>query len=403
MKKTFIAIAAAGFGFAAIQGCAVEQGASYETEDPGVSESALAGAGTLTINNDWGTGFCGEVRLRNGLPEATSKWQVILDMKSTRITSTWNSSLPNNATGIVTATPVSYNTQIPPNGEVTFGFCASASSASSPRPVMKAWNMATTAYADCNANSGVNPTKAALAVAMANELGEWDAGKYLTISNNMVALTWEAQNKCNAAPHKCKNLKAILGQQADGATADQTVYNPTVFREEMKASLDRQRNHLMNNPAPVAHKLTLVSGPTNIGQVQNGVSKSCGPHYIYKVTKASNGANLTAAEANNLKNGLCFVGEACGDNAYIGFTSSGLSACPYGATCVAIDPTDGDNTSTSTTTAGSAPTYPMNRVYDPDNTLLNTDCITTTAKLGKMGSKCSTNPNTCGYLYCTPS
>jgi hypothetical protein len=400
MKKTFIAIAAAGFGFAAIQGCAVEQGASYETEDLGVSESALAGSGTMTIVNDWGSGFCADVKLTNGLPEATSKWQVIMDLKTTKITSTWNSTLSNGASGLQTVKPVSYNSTIYPGQSVSFGFCANAPN-SYTRPTMKAWNMATQLYADCNTNSGVNPTKAALAVAMANEIGELDALKYLTISNNMVALSAAGNTKCDAAAHKCKNLKGILGQQVDGATADQQVFNPTVFREELKASFERQRNHLLNNPAPPAHQLTLVSGPTNIGQVQNGVSKSCGPHYIYKATK--NGANLTSTEANNIRNAMCFFGDACGDNPYIGFTTSGLSACPSGATCFAIDPTDGDNTSTSTTTAGSAPTYPMNRVWDPGNSLLNSMCITTTLKLGSMLSKCAAYPNTCGYLYCTPS
>jgi hypothetical protein len=398
MKKTFIAIAAAGFGFAAIQGCAVEQGASYETEDLGVSESALSGTGTMTIVNDWGTGFCADVKLTNGLPESTGRWQVIMDLKTTKITSTWNSTLVNGQTGMVTVKPVSYNTTIAPGQSVTFGFCASAPN-SYTRPVMRAWNMSTTLYSDCNTMSGVNPTKAALAVAMANELGEIDALKYLTITNGLVALNSAGNTKCDAASHKCKNLKGILGQQVDGATTDQTIFNPTTFKEELKASFERQRNHLINNPAPPAHQLTLVSGPTNIGQVQNGVSKSCGPHYIYKATK--NGVNLTSTEANNIRNAMCFFGDNCGgENPYIGFTTAGLSACPSGATCFAIDPTDGDNTSTSTTTAGSAPTYPLNRVWDPGNTLLNTDCITTLAKLGKMGSKCSTQPATCGYLYC---
>ena len=398
MKKTFIAIAAAGFGFAAIQGCAVEQGASYETEDVGVSESALAGTGSMTITSDWGSGFCADVKIRNGLPESTSKWQVILDMKSTRITSTWNSSLQNGATGIVTAKPVSYNTQIPPNGEVSFGFCASASS--SARPVMKAWNMATTVYSDCGNNGGVNPTKAAVAVAAATELGTWDPLAHFTVVNNMVGLTSAAQNICNNAAHQCRNLKGLLDLQRDGATSDQNVFNPTTFRNEMLASFDRHRNNINNlnnnnrSKLPIAHKLSLVSGPTNIGQVQNGVSKSCGPHYIYKVTRAD-GSNPTSTEAANLVNALYFYGEP--DNPYIGFTSSGLSACPSGSYCVAIDPTDGDNSSTSTTTAGSAPMYPLNRVLDSIPTMLGSPCITTLGKFGTLQTRTGSS-----YLHCTP-
>jgi hypothetical protein len=65
-----------------------------------------------------------------------------------------------------------------------------------------------------------------------------------------------------------------------------------------------------------------------------------------------------------------------------------------------VGPTDGDNSSTSTTSSGSAATYPMNRVWNPDNSLLGTACITTLGYLGTMESKCAAYPTTCGYLYC---
>ncbi|MEO6603181.1 MAG: hypothetical protein ABIQ16_25065, partial [Polyangiaceae bacterium] len=64
------------------------------------------------------------------------------------------------------------------------------------------------------------------------------------------------------------------------------------------------------------------------------------------------------------------------------------------------DPTDGDNGSGTTTTSGSSPTYPLNRLYDPSNTKLNSSCTTTAAKYGAMVSRCSVIPSTCGYLYC---
>jgi len=43
----------------------------------------------------------------------------------------------------------------------------------------------------------------------------------------------------------------------------------------------------------------------------------------------------------------------------------------------------------------------MNRIYDAANALRSTACTTTTGKAGKMLSKCSSMPTTCGYLYCT--
>jgi hypothetical protein len=408
-KKNLIAFAVAGLGFGAIQGCSVDQGASYEPEDDvGVTESALTGAGSMTIVNDWGNGYCASVKLTNGLPEATAKWRVIMDLKSTTITSSWNVSISGNS-GMSTMTPVSYNTVIGKGQTVEYGFCANAPNAWT-RPVMKAWNMTTTVYADCSTQGGANPTKAALAVAMATELGRWDPVADLTVTNNAVALSSDAFNRCNTLSHKCKNTKALLGQQADGATTDQNLFNPTNFREDLKASFGRHNDNIANlnrnNRAalPVAHNLTLVSGPTNIGQVQNGVSKSCGPHYIYKVTK-TNGANLSTTERNNLGHALLFYGGAAvGGNAatnpYVGYTTTGLAGCPSGATCIAIDPTDGDNGSTSTTSAGSAPTYPMNRVQDTIPSMLGQACIRTNGALASLISKCAASPNTCGTLYC---
>jgi hypothetical protein len=406
MKKKLIAFAVAGLGFGAVQGCAVDQSGSYESEDVSVAESTLTGAGSLTITSDWGSGFCASVKLTNGLPEATSKWRVIMDLKTTTVTSSWNVA-SSATTGMATMTPVSYNTVIGAGQTVEYGFCANAPSAST-RPVMKAWNMTTMLYSDCSTAGGANPTKAALAVAIARELGEFDPVNQLTVTNGTVALSAAAVTKCNGLSHKCKNTIAILGQQADAATIDQNLFNPTNFREDLKASFDRHKNNITNltnnnrGALPIAHNLTLVSGPTNIGAVQNGVSKSCGPHYIFKVTK-KDGSNLTSTEASNLGHATVFFGggtPGTGSNPYMGYTSTGLASCPSGASCIAIDPTDGDNSSTSTTSAGSAPTYPMNRTYDPTNSLLGSACVTTTGKYGTMTSKCSISTATCGYLYC---
>lgn len=409
MKKLIAITAASSLGLFALQGCAVDQTAGYEPEeDVGVSESSLTGSASLTITNDWGSGYCADVRLTNGLPNATSVWQVLMDLKSSTITNSWGMNR-TASTGYATMTPVSYNTQINPGATVQYGFCANGYG----RPAIRAWNMKSDDYAACMTNSGINPAKAALAVAMAKELGRWNATADLRIgSRGMVELNLSnsfVTSKCGWDGKGCKNTRALL-EQADQSVQqffDQNLLNVTSYREDLKSSMDRQVQRIndlaRNQPwnLPVDHVLTLVSGPTNIGTVQNGVSASCGPHYIFKATK-TNGANLTSTEASNLRHALCFNGEGdCGnDNPFIGFTSSGLSACPWGATCVAVDPTDGDVSSGSTTSAGSAPTYPYNKVYNPENSLMNTACIKTNGTLSALQSKCSSYPSTCGWLYC---
>jgi hypothetical protein len=254
-------------------------------------------------------------------------------------------------------------------------------------------------YATCPANSGLNPSKAALAVAMANELGRWDPLNDLVMGGNgMTQLSSTGAGRCKDG---CKNTKGLLSQQSDELLSwvDQNVFIPNVLRSDLQSAFGRQRDLIANltqnnKPAlPPAHKLTLVGGPTNLGK------GSCGPHYIYQVDN-ENGTALTSAQAANLPNALCYFGQGtCGGNPYLAFTAV-TTGCPSGRTCVAIDPTDGDNSSTSTTTAGSAPTYPLNRVWDPSNALLGTQCITSKGKLGALASKCSLSQDTCGYLFC---
>jgi len=257
---------------------------------------------------------------------------------------------------------------------------------------------ASDAVSACYSNSGLNPTKAALAVAMADELGRWDPAHDLQKGWDGVQLAPSAV----CIKNNCANTKALLGQQNSGlkSVVDQNVFNPDIYRNDMVASIDRNANFLSdmqrNNPGklPPAHKLTKVGGPVDLG------IGACGPHYVFQADNV-NGLPLTATEAANLSNGMCFYGFGnCGNgNPYISYTVTG-QGCPAGRTCVAIDPTDGDNGSGTTTTAGSAPMYPLNRLYDPTNSKLGSQCTTTAGKLGGMVSKCAVMASTCGYLYC---
>jgi len=388
-----------GVGLLALQACTgtVIEEPSEQQEEVSSQKSQL-GSGTagLVISSDWGSGYCANVSITNGLNQATARWQLILDLKGSTITGSWNASLTGTS-GKVTATPVSYNTSINPGAAVSFGFCANAPSASA-RAVIAAWNTQVNNYPVCSTDSGTQPAKAALAVAMAKELGRWDPVTDLTVSNGMVKLSWAGLARCS---NGCANTKALLGQQDWAITAfvDQQLFNPTNFSQDLQASFGRQHNLLSdlarNSPSklPPAHKLTLVGGPTNMG------TGACGPHYIFQVDNL-NGTALSSAQAANVGNSLCFFGYGnCGNNPYLGFTQTGVS-CPAGRTCIAIDPDDGDTGSGTTTTAGSAPSYPLNRAYDPSNALLGWRCITNKGLLGSMLSKCAVTPNTCGYLYC---
>jgi len=394
MKKLMALIG--GVGCLALQAC----GAGAPGDESIASEEAAATT-SIVITSSWDAGYCATVTIANNLTISGNAWTAMLDMKGSSIQmnggskNLWNGTA-NGTTGVVSVVPQSYNSYIAPNGSTSFGFCANAPNTAA-RATVAAWNMTSTQYASCSSNSGVNPTRAALAVAMANELGRWQPETDL-VKGAKVELSAAGSARCT---NGCANTKALLAQQ-DSAIMNmipQSLFNPTVYMEDLKASFDRQKSKIenlqRNSPGqlPPAHKLTLVGGPVNLG---NG---ACGPHYIYSVTDP-NGVNLTSTQASNLANALCFYGQgSCGSNPYIGFVTSNLPGCPAGKTCIAIDPNDGDNNAGSTTTAGSAPTYPMNRALY-SSSLLNTSCITKAGQLGKM--KCASSGCN-GYLYCTPN
>ncbi len=399
-KKLWALVSGVGC-VAALQGCAV--GADGGEESISTVEGNLES--TITITGDWGGVYCASVVVPNNLAVPANSWRVEVDMKGSSIQyvngnkNVW-SAVTGGTSGKIVFTPASYNSYVNPGSSASFGFCATAPSATA-RPVRGNWYATSTQYASCNTNSGLHPTRAALAVAMATEMGRWKPEADLMIGwDGKVALTSTGLSKCS---NGCPAVKAILGQQDDAVSGyiGQQIFNATVYREDLKASFNRQYGKIddltRNNPGalPPAHKLTLVGGPTNMG------GGSCGPHYIYKATDL-NGYPLTSAQASNLANALCFYGQgSCGANPYIGFVTTS-QGCPSGQTCVAIDPTWGDGSLSGATSAGSAPTYPMNRLYDPNNTMLGTACVTTGGVSGTMKSKCSTSPSTCGYLYCMP-
>ncbi len=172
----------------------------------------------------------------------------------------------------------------------------------------------------CYANSGINPMKAALAVAMASEIGRLDPVKDLTVVNDKVVVTWAGKAECQARGFgNCSNVHGILGMQDNGVNQfiDQGVFNATAFREDLKASFDRQKNHeenlARNQPwlLPKEHQLFEI-GVSDYG--------ACGIHYDYSV----NGSKI-----QNLENRMTFFGGS--NNPFIDFRSTDST--------ISIDPT----------------------------------------------------------------
>lgn len=285
-------------------------------------------------------------------------------------------------------------------GLVGFGALASGCSVETGEAVDEEFGSSSAQLAACLDAQGAKATQAALAVAMGDELGRWDPLNDLQTVKEGYFFFTRLKPGAVCVKNNCALTKAILGQQ--NFTVDQNNFNADNFRSTLEQGFGREKNLLTNlsknspSKLPPAHKLTKVGGPT---------AGTCGGRYLFQVDH-TNGTPLTAAEASNMQNTLCYFGQdtatmGCGGNKYVGFTVA-QTGCPAGRVCVAIDSDSNDTGTASTTPSSKGPIYPMNRIYNPSNALLNTACTTTNGRVAKLQSKCSAQPNTCGFLYCSP-
>lgn len=176
---------------------------------------------------------------------------------------------------------------------------------------------------ECNSNTGINPLKAALAVAMAEEMGEinplkffaWHGGQPWVDPNGKLGLSTEGENRCNQRGG-CPLLKNLLSLQGSNVNnyIDQNVLNVTTLRNELYASFDRQ--HSTVEP----HSLALLQ--------EVMLSNSCGIHFEFSANQP--GTNIPLTNTASVAGGLEFFGTTSG-NDFIDFRAT--------ESTILIDPT----------------------------------------------------------------
>ncbi|MGR8933526.1 MAG: cellulose binding domain-containing protein, partial [Gammaproteobacteria bacterium] len=103
--------ASANFGF-----CAQRPPSSPPSSGTGNVDAGL------TIQSDWGNGYCADVKVKN-LGDAAVQWEVSLEIEG-HANNVWNAVYSQNG-AILSANGVDWNSWIPAGGETSFGFCAS--------------------------------------------------------------------------------------------------------------------------------------------------------------------------------------------------------------------------------------------------------------------------------------
>ncbi|MFZ4774472.1 MAG: glycosyl hydrolase family 18 protein [Terrimicrobiaceae bacterium] len=93
------------------------------TGSPDLTIQAGTALVSFHVSQDWGSGFQGDFTITNNGSTTINSWTLQFDIVP-RISSTWDATVTPLTGTTYKATPVSWNTSIPPGGKVTFGFVA---------------------------------------------------------------------------------------------------------------------------------------------------------------------------------------------------------------------------------------------------------------------------------------
>lgn len=236
------------------------------------------------------------------------------------------------------------------------------------------------ALTGCSTANGKWPMAAALAVAIATEIGEIDVVRDFGFGtgvwgNSILTVTTPLCSSSSA----CPNIKAILSMQElpvngpGGLT--QWMFDANIFANALvNMRLDQvnwENNLKQNQPAVYAE---LAAGHTlkKTSAFSPVASQTCGKYYYYKAYKKGTTTALT--NPSYLQHRLWAFGNT--SNPYLAFSYSTTEAK------ISIDPDDTANTTPAA--SGTCTTYTLDKVYDPTHKLIGQCC--TVSATGQAGT-----------------
>jgi hypothetical protein len=80
---------------------------------------------TLSLQSDWGAGYCANVVLANGGTAPVTGWTLTAALNQSTVSSVWSATYTQSG-GVITLTPLDWNASIAPGASVSFGFCGTA-------------------------------------------------------------------------------------------------------------------------------------------------------------------------------------------------------------------------------------------------------------------------------------
>jgi len=215
------------------------------------------------------------------------------------------------------------------------------------------YGTAAEALMSCSNPDGTNSVMAALAVAVAQQLGRWNATKDLDGTGSMLVLRSGSDasgpiGKSRCADGTCARVQALLDMQSSAAAGKvyiqgtgttKVLLDPSALRSRMLAKWNEQRTC---DQAPRNGTASDCTTEQNVLKYVSAAAGGCDMNFTFSA-KGTNG--LALQYINQLKNELKFADSV---NPYLNFTNLGNGY-------VSIDPTYGlDDDGTSSTGSCSA-------------------------------------------------
>lgn len=82
----------------------------------------------LTMQTDWGVGYCANVDISNNGTVAVTSWTAVVNFSNATLSTLWNGT-PTVADGLMTVVPLEFTAHIAPGDTQNFGFCAATTAA----------------------------------------------------------------------------------------------------------------------------------------------------------------------------------------------------------------------------------------------------------------------------------
>ncbi len=183
-------------------GCAsAKEGEGDETQELSLPLTTGPVEANLSLQTDWGAGFCADVTVTNHGSETLLSWAVSLDFADSQVTSLWGGVRDGNR-----ITPVAYNSSVAPGASVAFGFCADAATAARP-------SITAVGYSDGSVDTG-GGTVGNASIQVVND---WGSGYCAEVSVED-AISWTVVLDTHAS-----SIYTVWNGEAAGSTGEVSV------------------------------------------------------------------------------------------------------------------------------------------------------------------------------------